>query len=489
MKKSANFLILIALSLGSLIVSAQDTITLTWPENFDSTKAIPPLKVSNCNPKYIKVEGDMAWLGESSQNLLLKWGNGDDAKSESFKKGYFHVKPLIDAFKEDKSDDIVPDEDIELNVAYVGASEEGAWIKAIRNGDVNIILQLKDCKGSEQEVAENTNTRKSILEQVQKKAKDELHKTFDFNKYTKNGIYIKEDVVYVFLDQDGNLIEGTKFPTSLKEESKYQYQIVIFADSNSYNKENFLLKIEGSEFRYGNSLTILNTIDGSGSAGGNSVVLSTIKSEIYGPFSDFVNLQMYRREDKEDAFENRLFDRSIALQNSKPYHVSVMGGFYFSTLNDPANIVQGINSNGDTTLFADNPNYQTALTVMAIFYPTPRNPNYNWRDLRFCQRFNFSFGLKISEDLLNDFLLGGNFEFAKGGNLSIGVHYGKHNTIRGYDNFKYGETMYNGTFTNDMITEEWDFGFFAGVTIDLRILGALRRSGESQRNSASDNNN
>ena len=97
------------------------------------------------------------------------------------------------------------------------------------------------------------------------------------------------------------------------------------------------------------------------------------------------------------------------------------------------------------------------------------------------RKVGFAFGTKISEDLFDDLLLGINYEFSKGGNFTLGTHFGKHTVVRGFDDFEFGKTLYTPTFSNDQLSEAWGFGLFAGITIDFRIIGDLRRSARRER--------
>lgn len=312
---------------------------------------------------------------------------------------------------------------------------------------------------------------------------DSLNTKYEFTSHLNDGVYIKDDVVHIFIDQNCNKIDNTKIPTTLKEEKKYKYKVVLFADDSTYDRENFKINIDGAEFRSENTLSIFYT--GSEKIADEKSKLLIIESNTFGPFSDYVKF-IVRREDDEAI---STCTKTINLESSRPYHVAILGGFYYSSLNDPQNVVQGIIPNStDSTLYADNPKSQRALTVMAVFYPRPRDPNYVHKELDFMQKWGVAFGIKISENVFDDLLLGLNYEFSKGGSFTVGTHYGKHNAVRGYDNFKFGETPYSGTFSNDQLSEVWDFGFFAGITIDLRILGALRRNVKNERQANADAN-
>ena len=60
-------------------------------------------------------------------------------------------------------------------------------------------------------------------------------------------------------------------------------------------------------------------------------------------------------------------------------------------------------------------------------------------------------------------------DFARGGSLVFGVHYGRRNVVQGYEKFNYGKDKFTGNL-DGRVVKEWGPGFFAGVNLDLRII-------------------
>ena len=66
------------------------------------------------------------------------------------------------------------------------------------------------------------------------------------------------------------------------------------------------------------------------------------------------------------------------------------------------------------------------------------------------------------------------FDFARGGSISIGAHYGRRNFISGVDRFDFGEQIFE--LDELIVKQEWDLGFYAGVVIDSRVAFRLIKS-------------
>lgn len=343
--------------------------------------------------------------------------------------------------------------------------------RTLEQAEKSLKLNLKDCPPSPQKSAADpmalywsaiTDTLKT--------------KHLKFQKYR---VARQADTVYIFLNKDLRPIDGTALP-ECNQKGTY-YQIYVLTDeADKFSKADFFAEnnFDTDEFNIG---------------GGGASELSTGKSEPklrvfqsdlpLGPFQSGVDFHvvLYKDRNEKNVFET---ENTFTITGcDKPIHVSILGGFYFSSLNNPTNIVQDTipGSGNTTTLFADNAKSQRALTVMALFYPMPRNRDYSHKSLTFMQKWGVVFGTKLSQDLFDDLLLGLNYEFAKGGGFTTGVHYGEHNVVRGYDEFNFGKTPYtNGRFSNDKVTRQWDFGWFFGVTIDFRVISSMRLAGKRE---------
>ena len=73
-----------------------------------------------------------------------------------------------------------------------------------------------------------------------------------------------------------------------------------------------------------------------------------------------------------------------------------------------------------------------------------------------------------------NFFLGAQYDFAIGGSITFGAHYGKRQKISGLDyrDFEFGETVFSGDREKRKYTD-WDLGFFIGLQADSRIFAFL----------------
>jgi hypothetical protein len=288
----------------------------------------------------------------------------------------------------------------------------------------------------------------------------------------------KGDTTYIFLDQNLNPLRNTQLPSCANKASYFKVFVVFDSKKADLTKAEFFAqrkKSDQSRIATGNGTIRI-------SAQATDEVYKDWKflaSEPKGPFSN-VDIKIVLYQGKSQTY---FTEKVIPIEScEQPYHVSILGGYYYSSLNDPSNItVEKIPSDpGNYSLFGDNTQSQRAIAIMAVFYPRPRYPDYEHKSLSFMQKWGVAFGTKLTQNLFNDLLLGLNYEVSKGLGFTSGVHYGSHAVIRGYENFEFGKTRYGGdnpqtipSFSNGQLSQQWDFGWFAGVTIDLRVVGAI----------------
>ena len=94
------------------------------------------------------------------------------------------------------------------------------------------------------------------------------------------------------------------------------------------------------------------------------------------------------------------------------------------------------------------------------------------KEATFWERLNPTFGVAINSEWRENFFFGGNFEFARGGSISAGWHYGKVQKLAD-SNFKPGIDVYTGTKEDIKLTDSWQTGFFFGITLDTRIFNKI----------------
>ena len=289
----------------------------------------------------------------------------------------------------------------------------------------------------------------------------------------RNNLVVDGKTVHIFLDEFGNtLFSG--FPTTAREDYNYSFHIFYTNQSNTSSIKVEVRGLYEPTFEVYNS-EALSSIRGSATqsgAGGETKKdipkpkVKILNIEKKGPFTSSFTFNMKKTVDDEE--QSIISNRVI---NVAPvHHISLMVGLVGSNLSNPTNIREGINDDGVATLFADDPETRGIITLMAVFYPMPRNllfpPKKNWT----LERLGFVVGTRIDTDLNENFFGGLSYDLARGLSITSGVHYGRVNTIAGYDDFDFGEVAFSGELTS---SKEWKANVFIGTTVDLRVFGLL----------------
>lgn len=282
-------------------------------------------------------------------------------------------------------------------------------------------------------------------------------------KYDKKlNILTDENVIHIFLDDKGNFLYSG-MPTTATQENTYRFHILSLSSDKS-----FRLRADGV-FKPG----LLNIHDTSvdpdavvanAADGGARVYVYEMGAE--GPFTDEAT---FRITDADNAVP--ILDRKIRI--AKLYHVSIATGLLGTSLRNPTAIQKVAMTDGapgDSTLVANDPDGRGILSITAVYYPKGRSFLLPPRGGLFsAERMGIIVGAQLSDKLQENFLAGLTFDFARGGSLSFGAHYGRRNYVTRYDNFEFGKDRFTGDL---VVKKEWAVGFFMGVTIDTRV--ALR---------------
>ncbi|MCE7990979.1 MAG: hypothetical protein HEP71_03330 [Roseivirga sp.] len=293
---------------------------------------------------------------------------------------------------------------------------------------------------------------------------------FKENVKRNNGLFIDGNIISIIMNHNGFRITGLKWPKSLKQSKKYTYRVLVVTPKD--DSSIFAYKIQGPAYNPDDGFNILNTgqeLSIVAASVEESGQFSLQQSPVSPPFSDQVKIQVMK-----DGTE--IFKRVIVLEK-KRYQVAIMGGYFYSTLNNPTGLTRHVmqparpvpSVTPDTTLIGDFTKDQRKLTVMAVFHPIKRQSGFAHKK----GHLSLGFGIGLDEDLFQDLFLGVNFEFAQGAHLAAGAHYGKHNVLANRPGFKYGKDPWNQPFDNALINQQWDLGFYAGVVIDLRVVSSM----------------
>ncbi len=272
------------------------------------------------------------------------------------------------------------------------------------------------------------------------------------------------NTIHIFLFEDGNLlVKG--FPTTATEKSKFQVHLYV----RSSNADNYMVDYVG---KYDPAFNIQGTNPNVIAAAGPAAppTPQRIDFAVAGPFTGNVIITL---KHFTGGVYNAIVSSTIKI--AKTIYASIGSGILYTTLKNPANIKTLTLPNGDTTLVADDYRGRALLTVMATFYPWGRNdlllPSWSLKD-----RFGIAVGTSIATGTghFSDAFFGAQYDFAIGGSIVAGLHYGRVQRVSGIDlkDFTFGETK----FTGDLEAKKymsWEPGFFIGVQIDTRIFNQL----------------
>ena len=280
-----------------------------------------------------------------------------------------------------------------------------------------------------------------------------------------DGTYIdKQGVIHLYIDHFGKYY-GHDVPMKALETNKY---IIHLITATCYTSN------YGYSFSYTGSYNPTFNIYGNAAAQSNAIVIVPLDFGSIGPFTDKGTFDLSKKATTGDATATVIAHGEITIH--KRYYVSVTTGLVYTSLKNPQNITKKPLANkGDTTLVADDPGARGLLTVMAIYYPKGRSfldpPSGGLFDP---SRIGIVVGTQLGQSANENFLLGLSHDFATGGALTYGVHFGRRNIVSGANNFNYGTDKFTGPSLS--INKEWNLGFFVGVSIDTRVAIQLIKS-------------
>lgn len=270
--------------------------------------------------------------------------------------------------------------------------------------------------------------------------------------------------IHIFLYEDGNLlVKG--IPTTATEKDKFQVHLYV----KSNNADNYLVEYTG---KYEPSFNVQGTNPSALGVAGNGVVLppQRIDFAIAGPYTGTLTITL---KHLSGGNYNALLSSTIKI--AKTIHVSIGAGPVYTSLKNPSGIKTVILANGGNTLVADDYNGRALLAVMATFYPFGKNdlmlPSWSLKD-----RFGILLGTAIANGTsqFSDAFFGLQYDFAIGGSIVGGLHYGRVQKVSGVNlnDFSFGTTEFQGDIETKKYMR-WDLGFFIGVQVDSRVFGQI----------------
>lgn len=412
---------------------SQNTITLkfennTWTSNQDTLDNADPAKQTN-----IKIEG---CTGISNENIELAIGS---SRINSVASGSeFTFEPIPESKR---------NEEIKISVKCNEISKEFSIFNKYRSTNNNV-------------------TKISADEYFNKNDKTK-------NIYSRN-IRYAGNKAYIFLDENGKYLG--KLPVNLDEDDIiYLYMAVKKSEKNDY-------QIDITEGEY-------SPVDLQILPGQDIKTQSSLPREewdlipvIYGPFtSDYFAFSV-----KKKKGENLVTISSYKIKINNLYHLQIGASFVATYLRMPEYKISPLTDTTNTIIDVSN-NSRTLITVNVIWYLEPMlkylfggSKLMRGRDVlkepTFLQRINPAFGVSLSENIAENFFFGLTLEFARGGNIIGGGHYGK--TLQLADEkFELGKTQFNGQQDKIITKDKYEWKWFFGVTLDSRVFNKLFTGG------------
>lgn len=281
-------------------------------------------------------------------------------------------------------------------------------------------------------------------------------------KEVNNAFVDEHNVMHIFVYQDfSSLLKA--FPTTATE--KHRFQVHLFV--NKEDKEKYTLVYTGN---YNPVFTFEESGQDVGARGLEEI--DRVDFPVAGPYTGTLQMELKQRIGQDNVVRPV---GAVTVHIAKTVYASLGYGLLYSSLKNPGNVHAAPRPAGDSTLIADDANGRGITTILATFYPWGRNslllPSWSLRD-----RLGILVGTSIGSKAptLENFFLGGQYDFAIGGSVITGVHYGKRLKIVGvdYKNFTFGESKFSGDVETRKYSS-WDVGFFLGVQVDSRILSKV----------------
>jgi len=283
----------------------------------------------------------------------------------------------------------------------------------------------------------------------------------------------RRDEAYLILDDRGRLIGN--MPVNLDQDDRVFIYIVV----NEIESDLYDVEVVGGEYApvdlqirsYDLPSNIMETqskIPGS---------WKVIRFE-RGPYtSDMVTFNIKKGIDDDVEVLS-----TYSLRINKLYHVAIGVSFISTELPYPDYDVFPL-TDSTNTIRKINDSHRTMVTVNVIWYWWstlkyffPSNPLTRGRDImkepKFYERINPTFGVSLDKEYDENFFFGVNIEFARGGSVTFGTHYGKFKKLA-YEEFVLGESVFRGSKENIILTDRWHSKPFIGITLDTRILSKI----------------
>ncbi len=329
----------------------------------------------------------------------------------------------------------------------------------------------------------------------------------------RNTTYTGIKYIHIFLDQFGNNI----FSTIPQGVANRQYIVHVFylENANDPNQVDYSVNQTSGEFQ---DVLVFNN---AGQLGNNLVeprsgedgkkieykwahkefLLSTSTTNIQ---FEVTRTALKSQDAQKQEFENQTL-KSYTIKMSRVLHGSFDVGLINSTLENPTfELLTSPTNSSETVVKKKEGHNRGVVTAMATFYASPiiiledlfkvkEIPNYmltgrNFlEDHKIYERIYPAVGVGFTDRTLNNLFFGFNWEFARGGSVFVGWHYGKVNTFNEPDGFKFEETAMTTDAFNLRKDNRWKTKCAFGLNLDIMIIRNLFRAGSSTSSTPTDN--
>lgn len=285
----------------------------------------------------------------------------------------------------------------------------------------------------------------------------------------------KENKAYFYFNEKGMLLGPA--PVNVDADD----YLIIYMAVPKLQSSSFSIQVDGD---YNASDLLIRPYEpiAAGAAQGTGLTTSdyTYITQTFGPFtSDKATIRFFNGENE--------LTNHLDVRINKLYNVAIGASFISTNLEKPSFDIFPIAGTTNNTINTINNGSRTLATFNVIYY---WKPTIDWvsgklkgksnitrgrdilKEATFWERLNPTFGVAINSEWRENFFFGGNFEFARGGSISAGWHYGKVQKLAD-SNFKLGTDVYTGTKEDIKLTDTWQTGFFFGITLDTRIFNKI----------------
>lgn len=292
---------------------------------------------------------------------------------------------------------------------------------------------------------------------------------------------VKNDKVYLFFFRD-KLI--SKKPVNIDEDDEFIPIIIALSSEIDYYNLNI---IEGEyspldlAFRPFDPIDVTEAIARAQEEGVEEPNLVIHQLPSVGPFTTERFRFTINRFDPETREVQTSETYSFKINNL--YHIGVGVSLIRTSLTNPEFVVAPLPDNSGSTIIVTDDSPRTMITFNVIWYWTVfQNPAGSTitkgRDVLkdeeayTIRRVFPTVGVSLNEDISQNFFGGFVYEFARGGSIIAGGHYGRQQVLADRK-FVLGETVFSGTNNDIILSDKYRLKFFIGVNVDTRVVNAL----------------